>query len=159
MKVIKDNDPRFVIAPEEMLYRVIDYPSGVAVRDKTKADPRAFRLFRKDEFYISLTRARFVSEDDVASAGKFIKKHLLPEDRFYGYVTLPAKLFFTLRSEYRLTLDSYYEPTNEGHAGFTYWLTPCTMLKALQEGQSAPEEYVRICMILCDAASNIVRCE
>mgnify|MGYP007104069078 CR=1 FL=1 len=159
MIVVKDKDPRFVISPDEMLYRVVDYPSGVAVNDKAKVDPRAFRLFRRNEYYISLTRARYASDKDVAEAGAYIKKHLMPEDHFYGYVTLPAEIFFTLRNTYRLTLDSYYEPNNEGHAGFTYWTGPNTMQKTLPEGESAPEEYVAICTILCDAASKIVRCE
>lgn len=159
MIVVKEKDTRFVISPEETLCRMIDYPSGVDAKDKERVDPRAFRLFRRDEYYISLTRACFASEKEVMAAGANIKKHQMAEDHFYGYVTLPAEIFFSLRKNYRLTLDSYYEPSNEGHAGFTYWIDGSTMLKSLPEGESAPEEYVTICMILCDVASKIVKCE
>ena len=159
MIIVKEKDPRFVISPEETLFRVIDYPSGVDAKDKERVDARAFRLFRRDEYYISLTRERYASEKAVIEAGANIKKHQMAEDKFYGYVTLPAEIFYSLRDRYRLTLDSYYEPGHEGHAGFTYWIDGSTMLKTLPEGESAPEEYVTICMILCDVASKIVKCE
>ena len=120
MIIVKEKDPRFVISPEETLFRVIDYPSGVDAKDKERVDARAFRLFRRDEYYISLTRERYASEKAVIEAGANIKKHQMAEDKFYGYVTLPAEIFYSLRDRYRLTLDSYYEPGHEGLHSTSY---------------------------------------
>ena len=85
-------------------------------------------------------------------------KHLTDNDQFYGFVTLPAKVFFELQLNFRLTLDSYFEPSFTGHAGFSYWLDCRTRLTKLREYEAAPEEYVTICTILCSEASKVKKC-
>lgn len=54
MNVLKHNDQNFVIGKDEILYRIIDFPSGVVKGTEDQVDPKAFRLYRKNEHYISM---------------------------------------------------------------------------------------------------------
>lgn len=61
----------FVVSDDETVYRLISSPTGY--NEVTGVSPDCFKLFRKNESYVSVERAKYCSLDDALSNGNKIK--------------------------------------------------------------------------------------
>ena len=71
---------KYVVGDDEIVYRLISSPAGY--NEITGVSPDCFKLFRKNESYVSVERARYCSLDDALSNGENIKKWFAESESF-----------------------------------------------------------------------------
>lgn len=109
-------DPRYYVADDEILYRLLSYPGQVYNNRLTE---EAFALYHQNEDYVSVLRKIFVdSEDSIKLLGEKIKRWPNKEDKFWGYCTLIAG---DIRAASNLlNVISCYTENFKAHAGIVY---------------------------------------
>lgn len=109
-------DPRFDIADDETLFRLISRPGCIS--DDGVLSPDIFSLYHKNEFYVSMIRELYCSESDALKVGDFIKRWPFKGDEYFGLLKMNAEKIRNVSE--RIRLLSYYTENNPSHAGISY---------------------------------------
>lgn len=80
---------KLIVGDDEIVYRLISSPAGY--NEITGVSPDCFKLFRKNESYVSVERALYCSLDDALSNGENIKKWFAECESFWGLASLSVK--------------------------------------------------------------------
>lgn len=148
----QDTD-KFVVSDDETVYRLISSPTGY--NEITGVSPNCFSLFRKNESYVSVERARYCSLDDALSNGENIKKWFAECESFWGLTSLSVK---KIRLHKQLDVISKYTDSHPGHAGIQMKLSEVQVYKN-KEGEPTPMEILALQTYLSGIVEQVVKKE
>ena len=97
-------DKRYVISNDETIYRLASHP--LCVTDNDEVSPDVFSLYHKDEDYVSVARAEYISIDELFNIGKNIKKWPHKKETFCAILELNAGEIRNLSD--KILLESHY---------------------------------------------------
>lgn len=97
---------------KEIVYRLISSPLGY--NDITGVSPDCFKLFRKNESYVSVERAKFCNVEEALLKGENIKMWFADGETFWGLASLLVR---NIRKHELLDVISKYTKDHPGHAG------------------------------------------
>jgi hypothetical protein len=142
---------KYVVGDDEIVYRLISSPAGY--NEITGVSPDCFKLFRKNESYVSVERARYCSLDDALSNGENIKKWFAESESFWGVASLSVK---KIRQHKQLDVISKYTESHPGHAGIQMKLSEEQVYKN-KEGEPTPMEILALQTYLSGIIDQVVK--
>ena len=148
MKTDINVEAKEYVADEEKLCRLISSPLGY--NKVTGVSPDSFRLFRKNESYISVERLLLVSFDDMIVVGENIQKWFTEGESFWGAAILTAG---NVRKNPKLDVVSKYTKSHPSHAGIEIRLENGLLYKSKPDIPT-PHEVLLLQLYL----STIVEC-
>ena len=147
----QQNIGKFVVSDEETVYRLISSPSGY--NEVTGVSPDCFKLFRKNESYVSVKRAKYCSLDDAIANGKKIKMWFADGESFWGLASLQV---LKIRQHQLLDVISKYTENHPGHAGIVMKLSEGQIYKN-KDGEPTPMEVLALQTYLSCIVEQVVK--
>ena len=142
---------KFVVSDDETVYRLISSPSGY--NEVTGVSPDCFKLFRKNESYVSVERAKYCSLDDAIANGKKIKMWFADGESFWGLASLQV---LKIRKHQLLDVISKYTESHPGHAGILMKLSEDQVYKN-KDGEPTPMEILALQTYLSGIVEQVVK--
>lgn len=142
---------KFVVADDETVFRLISSPAGY--NELTGVSPDCFKLFRKNENYISVEREKYCSLSDALKNGEIIKKWFAENESFWGAALLKVE---KIRKHSLLKVISKYSETHPGHAGIQMLLSENQVYKN-KEGEPTPMEVLALQTYLSSIVEQVVK--
>ena len=147
----QQNTENFVVSDDETVYRLISSPSGY--NEVTGVSPDCFKLFRKNESYVSVERAKYCSLDDAIANGKKIKMWFADGESFWGLASLQV---LKIRKHQLLDVISKYTESHPGHAGILMKLSEDQVYKN-KDGEPTPMEILALQTYLSGIVEQVVK--
>lgn len=142
---------KFVVGDEEMVFRLISSPAGY--NELTGISPDCFKLFRKNENYISVEREKYCSLCDALKNGENIKKWFAESESFWGAALLKVE---RIRKHSLLKVISKYSETHPGHAGIQMLMSDNQVYKN-KDGEPTPMEVLALQTYLSSIVEQVVK--
>ena len=142
---------KFVVSDDETVYRLISSPSGY--NEVTGVSPDCFKLFRKNESYVSVERAKYCSLDDAIANGKKIKMWFADGESFWGLASLQV---LKIRKHQLLDVISKYTESHPGHAGILMKLSEDQVYKN-KDGEPTPMEILALQTYLSGIVEQVIK--
>jgi hypothetical protein len=142
---------KFLVGDEETVYRLISSPAGY--NEVTGVSPDCFKLFRKNESYVSVERAKYCSLDEALSNGEKIKMWFADGESFWGLASLLVK---TIRLHKMLDVISKYTDSHPGHAGIQMLLSGKQVYKNTI-GEPTPMEILALQTYLSGIVDQVIK--
>jgi len=142
-----------IVRDDEIVYRLISSPEGY--NEITGVSPECFRLFRKNESYVSVERAKYCSLDDALSNGGKIKMWFADGETFWGLASLKVG---NIRRHELLDVVSKYTEKHPGHAGIQMMLSEGLVYKNTI-GEPTPMEILALQTYLSGIIEQVVKCD
>lgn len=111
----------------ETVCRLISSPLGY--NEVTGVSPDSFRLFRKNESYVSVERLSVIPIESIMAGGENIRKWFDEGETFWGVALLSVS---RIRKNPRLDVVSKPSPSHPSHAG----------IKTIKAGCWSPRYYI-----------------
>ncbi len=140
-----------IVGDNETVYRMISSPAGY--NEITGVSPDCFKLFRKNESYVSVERAKYCSLDDALSNGEKIKMWFADGESFWGLASL---LVQKIRQNKLLEVISKYTESHPGHAGIQMMLSDNQVYKN-KDGEPTPQEILALQTYLSAIVEQVVK--
>ena len=144
---------KLIVGDDEIVYRMISSPAGY--NEVTGVSPDCFKLFRKNESYVSVERAKYCSLDDALLNGEKIRMWFAECESFYGLASLSVK---KIRLHQQLDVISKYTDSHPGHAGIQMKLSEGQVYKN-KEGEPTPMEILALQTYLSGIVEQVVKKE
>ena len=142
---------KYVVSDDETVYRMISSPAGY--NEVTGVSPDCFKLFRKNESYVSVERAKYCSIDDALSNGDKIKMWFADGETFWGLASLLVK---KIRGHELLDVISKYTESHPGHAGIQMMLSKDNVYKN-KDGEPTPMEILALQTYLSGIVEQVIK--
>ncbi|MBP3784065.1 MAG: hypothetical protein J6I68_12535 [Butyrivibrio sp.] len=139
------------VADNEIVYRMISSPLGY--NEVTGVSPDCFKLFRKNESYISVERAKYSSLDEALSNGEKIKMWFADGETFWGLASLKVS---KIRKHELLEVISKYTDKHPGHAGIQMMLSEDNQVYKNKDGEPTPMEILALQTYLSGIVEEII---
>ena len=142
---------KYVVDDEEIVFRLISSPSGF--NELTGVSPDCFKLFRKNENYISVEREKYCPLPDALKNGENIKKWFAENESFWGAALLKVE---RIRIHSLLKVISKYSETHPGHAGIQMLLADNQVYKN-KDGDPPPMEILALQTYLSSIVEQVIK--
>ena len=142
---------KYVVSDDETVYRLISSPTGY--NEVTGVSPDCFKLFRKNESYVFVERAKYCSIDDALSNGDKIKMWFADGETFWGLASLLVK---KIREHELLDVISKYTESHPGHAGIQMMLSKDNVYKN-KDGEPTPMEILALQTYLSGIVEQVIK--
>jgi hypothetical protein len=143
-------DMQACVDDNEQVCRLISSPLGY--NEATGVSPDSFRLFRKNESYISVERLLLLPLQSIIAEGDNIKKWFHEGETFWGAAILSVS---RIRENAFLDVQPKGTPTHPSHAGIEMRLSDGTVYKA-DIGEPTPHEVLLLQLYLSTIVERIV---
>ena len=139
------------VGDKETVVRLISSPMGYS--ETTGVSPDCFRLFRKNESYISIERLSITPIEEIMAGGENIRKWFDEGEFFWGAAFLGVA---KIRANPRLFVVSKYSPTHQGHAGIEMYRNNDIIYKT-QKDEPTPHEILILQLYLSAIVEKVMR--
>ena len=141
---------KYVVSDGETVYRLISSPNGY--NELTGVSPDCFKLFRKNESYVSVERAKYCSLDEALANGEKIKMWFADGESFWGLACLQV---LKIRQHQLLDVISKYTDSHPGHAGILMKLSEGYVYKN-KDGEPTPMEILALQTYLSGIVERVI---
>lgn len=134
----------------EIVCRLISSPLGY--NEVTGVSPDSFRLFRKNESYISVERLSVIPIESIIAGGENIRKWFADGESFWGAALLSVR---RIRKNPHLDVVPKASPTHPSHAGIEMLLDSGVLYKSCV-GEPTPHEILILQLYLSSIVDQVV---
>lgn len=134
----------------ETVCRLISSPLGYNVI--TGVSPDSFRLFRKNESYISVERLSVIPLESIMAGGDNIRKWFADGESFWGVALLSVS---RIRNNPRLDVVPKPSPSHPSHAGIEMFLDSGVLYKSCAD-EPTPHEILILQLYLSSIIEKVI---
>lgn len=134
----------------ETVCRLISSPLGY--NEVTGVSPDSFRLFRKNESYISVERLSVIPLESIMAGGDNIRKWFADGESFWGVALLSVS---RIRNNPRLDVVPKPSPFHSSHAGIEMFLDSGVLYKS-RAGEPTPHEILILQLYLSSIVEKVI---
>lgn len=142
---------KYIVEDDETVYRLISSPAGY--NEITGVSPDCFKLFRKNESYVSVERSKFCSLENALSNGEKIRMWFADGESFWGLASL---LVNRIRQHKLLDVISKYTESHPGQVGIQMKLSDSQIYKN-KEGDPTPMEILALQTYLSGIVEQVIK--
>ncbi len=144
------DDMETYVDNDEQVCRLISTPLGY--NEATGVSPDSFRLFRKNESYISVERLSILPLDNIIAGGGNIKKWFHEGETYWGAAILTVS---RIRENACLDVIAKGTPSHPSHAGIELHLSNGVVYK-VHIGEPTPHEVLLLQLYLSAIVERVV---
>ena len=134
----------------ETVCRLISSPLGY--NEVTGVSPDSFRLFRKNESYVSVERLSVIPLESILAGGKSIRKWFADGESLWGAALLSVS---RIRKNPRLDVVPKASPSHPSHAGIEMFLDSGRLYKS-RAGEPTPHEILFLQLYLSSIVDQVI---